>query len=188
MDQNQRPPQNGPFSRQPSLNRKRGQTGRLPSLGGTGNLPHPQNNAQSPPQPPPQRPGAQQHPPQQQRSQLENGDSLQMSGQVGPGRKDPPPVVTQNLGGEHLGPGIAKVSTLEDGAKVVRYTQPQKLTRLLKDAKANIGGEDSRFYGKGWVIGNQIAKIAADGMSVIYYPQDISDLVRDLLGPDSETL
>lgn len=105
-----------------------------------------------------------------------------------PAAKSPPPVVTQNLGGENLGPGIAKVSTLEDGAKVVRYTQPQKLTRLLKDAKANIGGEDSRFYGKGWVIGDQIAKIAADGMSVIYYPQDISDLVRDLLGPDSETL
>lgn len=184
MDQNQRPPQNGPFSRQPSLNRKRGQTGRLPSLGGTGNLPH--NKGQAAPPPPGQRPGS--PPPPPQRSQLENGDSLQMSGQVGPGRKDPPPVVAQNLSGENLGPGIAKVSTLEDGAKVVRYTQPQKLTRLLKDAKANIGGEDSRFYGKGWVIGNQIAKIAADGMSVIYYPQDISDLVRDLLGPDSETL
>lgn len=187
MDQNQRPPQNGPFSRQPSLNRKRGQTGRLPSLGGTGNLPPHKGQAPGPGQGP--RPGgAPPPPPPQQRSQLENGDSLQMSGQVGPGRKEPPPVVTQNLGGENLGPGIAKVSTLEDGAKVVRYTQPQKLTRLLKDAKANIGGEDSRFYGKGWVIGDQIAKIAADGMSVIYYPQDISDLVRDLLGPDSETL
>ncbi len=184
MDQNQRPPQNGPFSRQPSLNRKRGQTGRLPSLGNTGNLQA--NKGQPPPAAPQQRPGTQ--PPPQQRSQLENGDSLQMSGQAGPGRKDPPPVIAQNLSGENLGPGIAKVSTLEDGAKVVRYTQPQKLTRLLKDAKANIGGEDSRFYGKGWVIGNQIAKIAADGMSVIYYPQDISDLVRDLLGPDSETL
>lgn len=184
MDQNQRPPQNGPFSRQPSLNRTRGQTGRLPSLGGTGNLP--QNKGQTPP-PPHQRPGTP-PPPPQQRSQLETGDSLQMSGQAGPSRKEPPPVITKNLGGENLGPGIAKVSTLEDGAKVVRYTQPQKLTRLLKDAKANIGGEDSRFYGKGWVIGNQIAKIAADGMSVIYYPQDISDLVRDLLGPDSETL
>ncbi len=187
MDQNQRPPQNGPFSRQPSLNRQRGQTGRLPALGGTGNLPPQKGQAPPPPGQAP-RPGSPPPPPGGQRSQLENGDSLQMSGQVGPGRKEPPPVVAQNLGESPLGPGIAKVSTLEDGAKVVRYTQPQKLTRLLKDAKANIGGEDSRFYGKGWVIGNQIAKIAADGMSVIYYPQDISDLVRDLLGPDSETL
>ncbi len=187
MDQNKRPPKKGPFSRQPSLNRQRGQTGRLPSLG-TGNLPPQGNPPQRPGGQPPPRPGAQRPQAGAQRSQLENGDSLQVSGQVGPARKEPPPVITQNLGGEKLGPGIAKVSTLEDGAKVVRYTQPQKLTRLLKDAKANIGGEDSRFYGKGWVIGDQIAKIAADGMSVIYYPQDISDLVRDLLGPDSETI
>ena len=90
--------------------------------------------------------------------------------------------------GELFSSTAATITTLEDGAKIVRYAQPQKLANLLSDAKSNIGGESSRFYGKGWVIGQQIAKIAPDGMSVIYYPQDISELVRDLLGPDSETL
>ncbi|PKL75274.1 MAG: hypothetical protein CVV27_16225 [Candidatus Melainabacteria bacterium HGW-Melainabacteria-1] len=162
----QQPPK-PPFSRQPPpFNRKRtGQTGRLPQLGGQ-----------------PQGPAA------PQRSQLDNSDSVQVTGQVGPVRKDPPPVIPRKPEGELFSSTAATITTLEDGAKIVRYAQPQKLANLLSDAKSNIGGESSRFYGKGWVIGQQIAKIAPDGMSVIYYPQDISELVRDLLGPDSETL
>ncbi|MGV3524446.1 MAG: hypothetical protein ACO1RX_09485 [Candidatus Sericytochromatia bacterium] len=173
MDQHQ-PPNKPPFPRQqppaPAFNRQRGQTGRLPTLGG-GTSPQNQGPA-----------------PQQQRSNLENADSIQMTGQAGPGRKDQPPVIPRAMDGEGFSSTAATVTTLEDGAKIVRYAQPQKLTKLLQDAKSNIGGDSSRFYGKGWVIGQQIAKIAPDGMSVIYYPQDISELVRDLLGPDSETL
>lgn len=169
MDQQNQPPK-PPFSRQPppGFNRKRtGQTGRLPALGN-----QPQQPAQGAPQ----------------RSQLENADSVQVTGQAGPVRKDPPPVIPRKPDSELFSSTAATITTLEDGAKIVRYAQPQKLASLLQDAKSNIGGESSRFYGKGWVIGQRIAKIAPDGMSVIYYPQDISELVRDLLGPDSETL
>jgi len=170
---NQQPPNHPPFSRQPAFNRKRGNTGRLPALGGQG--------AQTPPS----QPGA----PPPKPSSLENTDSIQVTGQAGPGRKDPPPVVPRGGSGADLfSSAPTSVTSLEDGAKIVRYAQPQQLNRLLHDAKANIGGDSSRFYGKGWVIGQRIAKIASDGMSVTYYPQDISDLVRDLLGPDSETI
>lgn len=168
----QQPPK-PPFSRQPppfNRNKRTGQTGRLPQLGA-------------------QAPAGQQPAPGQQRSQLENADSVQVTGQAGPGGKAPPPVVPRKPeGGELFSSTAATITTLEDGAKIVRYAQPQKLASLLQDAKSNIGGDSSRFYGKGWVIGQRIAKIAPDGMSVIYYPQDISELVRDLLGPDSETL
>jgi len=178
MDQHQQPPNKPPFSRQPSFNRKRGQTGRLPALG---NNAAPTSGTTPPPAP------AQQRPPGQ-RSQLENTDSVQMSGQAGPTRKDPPPVVPRNMQNEMFSSTATTVTTLEDGAKIVKYAQPQKLNRLLHDAKTNIGGDSSRFYGKGWVIGQRIARIASDGMSVTYYPQDISELVQDLLGPDSETI
>lgn len=174
MDQHQQPPNKPPFSRQPSFNRKRGQTGRLPALGNNG---LPQSGS-----------GPDPSPPNGQRSQLENTDSVQMSGQAGPARKDPPPVVPRNMQNEMFSSTATTVTTLEDGAKIVKYAQPQKLNRLLQDAKTNIGGDSSRFYGKGWVIGQRIARIASDGMSVTYYPQDISELVQDLLGPDSETL
>lgn len=168
MDQQNQPPK-PPFSRQPppGANRPRtGNTGRLPALGN--------QQPPTPPQPP--------------RSQLDNADSVQVTGQAGPMRKDPPPVLPRKSDPELFSSTAATITTLEDGAKIVRYAQPQKLTNLLQDAKSNIGGDSSRFYGKGWVIGQQIARIAPDGMSVIYYPQDISELVRDLLGPDSETL
>lgn len=171
MNQPKQPPNPPPFSRQPAFNRQRGNTGRLPALG---NNQPPSQNAQPPA-------GSAQ-------SSLENTDSIQVTGQAGPGRKDPPPIVPRGGSGEMFSSAPTSVTTLEDGAKIVRYNQPQKLNKLLHDAKANIGGESSRFYGKGWVIGQRIAKIAPDGMSVTYYPQDISDLVRDLLGPDSETL
>lgn len=163
MDQQNQPP-NTPFSRQPQpFNPKRRQTGRLPQMGQT-----PAASGSSRP--------------------LENTDTVQVTGQAGPGRKDPPPVIPRKPEGELFSSTAATVTTLEDGAKIVRYAQPQKLANLLQDAKSNIGGESSRFYGKGWVIGQSIAKISSDGMSVTYYPQDISELVRDLLGPDSETL
>ncbi|MBF2052642.1 MAG: hypothetical protein IGS03_04155 [Candidatus Sericytochromatia bacterium] len=169
MNQPKQPPNPPPFSRQPAFNRQRGNTGRLPALGN--------QQQQNPPQ---ASSGSQ--------SSLENTDSIQVTGQAGPGRKEPPPIVPRGGAGEMFASAPTSVTTLEDGAKIVRYNQPQKLNKLLHDAKANIGGESSRFYGKGWVIGQRIAKIAPDGMSVTYYPQDISDLVRDLLGPDSETL
>lgn len=170
MNQPKQPPNPPPFSRQPAFNRQRGNTGRLPALG---NQQQPQNPSQ---------------PSSGGQSSLENTDSIQVTGQAGPGRKEPPPIVPRGGAGEMFASAPTNVTTLEDGAKIVRYNQPQKLNKLLHDAKANIGGESSRFYGKGWVIGQRIAKIAPDGMSVTYYPQDISDLVRDLLGPDSETL
>lgn len=114
---------------------------------------------------------------------------MQVTGQAGPSRKDPPPIIPRRVEGDQLfSSTAATVTNLEDGAKIVKYDKPQKLTKLLKDAKTNIGGESSRFYGKGWVIGQRIAKIASDGKSVTYYPQDISELVRDLIDPDSETL
>lgn len=168
MDQ-QNPPNKPPFSRQPppafNRNKRTGQTGRLPALG--------------PQAPAPQQGGSR---------SLENADSVQVTGQAGPIRKDQPPVMPRKIEGDLFSSTAATITTLEDGAKIVRYAQPQKLANLLQDAKSNIGGDSSRFYGKGWVIGQRIAKIAPDGMSVIYYPQDISELVRDLLGPDSETL
>lgn len=173
MNQHQPPPNKPPFSRQPAFNRKRGNTGRLPQLGGGPGAPPPSQPAGTPPP---------------NRSNLENSDSIQVTGQAGPGRKEPPPVVPRNMDQEMFSSTASTVTTLEDGAKIVKYAQPQKLTKLLQDAKSNIGGESSRFYGKGWVIGQRIAKIAPDGMSVTYYPQDVSELVRDLLGPDSETL
>lgn len=169
---NQPPPNKPPFSRQPAFNRKRGNTGRLPQLGDAGIPQPPQHSGTTPYKP----------------SVLENSDSVQVTGQAGAVRKELPPVVPRNMDKDMFSSTASTVTTLEDGAKIVKYAQPQKLTKLLHDAKANIGGDSSRFYGKGWVIGQRIAKIAPDGTSVTYYPQDVSELVRDLLGPDSETL
>lgn len=187
MDNRNQPP----FSQQqPPQRPNRPKTGRLQPPGG----PPPQQRPPQGQRPPQQRP-PQQRPPQQQqqpagpRSSLESSDSIQVSGQAGPVRKDPPPVISRQMENDmFLPPGVAAIKDLEDGAKIVRYKQPQKLGKLLKDAKAAIGGESSRFYGKGWVIGNGIAKIASDGTSIIYYPDEVSELVRDLLGPDSETI
>lgn len=184
MDNNQNPPNKPPFQRQPVPQSaqpprppqpRTGQTGRLPQLG---------KPAPSPP------------PPSAPRSSLESSDSVQVSGQAGPVRKEPPPVVAprkiEGVGGDpYLSPGAASVAKLEDGARIVKYPQPQKLGKLVRDAKALMGGDASRFYGQGdqgWVIGNGIAKISQDGTSVTYYPDELADLVRDLLGPDSETL
>lgn len=168
-----RPPQMGSGVR-PGTGPVRGQTGRL----------NPQQPGVTPPASPP--PPA---PPAAGRSSLENSDSVQVSGQAGPVRKEPPPVVPTKMGeGVFQPPGSATVTNLEDGARIVRYTQPQKLGKLLSDAKALLGGDSSRFYGKGWVIGQGIAKIAPDRTSVTYYPAEVAELVRDLLGPDSETL
>lgn len=166
MDQQNQPP-NPPYrqQQQAAFNAKRRQTGRLPQIGQQS---QPASGSSS--------------------RSLENTDTVQVTGQAGPIRKDPTPVIPRKPEGELFSSTAATITTLEDGAKIVRYAQPQKLANLLQDAKSNIGGESSRFYGKGWVIGQSIAKIASDGMSVTYYPQDISELVRDLLGPDSETL
>ncbi|PIQ24487.1 hypothetical protein COW36_24870 [bacterium (Candidatus Blackallbacteria) CG17_big_fil_post_rev_8_21_14_2_50_48_46] len=176
MDNNQNPPNKPPFPRQgppPQPGRppqRTGQTGRLPNLG-------------KPVPPPGTSPS---------RSSLESTDSVQVSGQAGPVRKEPPPVVApRKLEDPFLSPGASSVAKLEDGARIVRYPHPQKLGKLVKDAKAIMGGDSSRFFGQGeqgWVIGNGIAKIARDGTSVTYYPDELADLVKDLLGPDSETI
>lgn len=118
-------------------------------------------------------------------SPLDNSDVVNVSGHATAGPKAPPPVIPTKLGeGGHPTTTVA----LEDGSRIVKYAQPQKLSKLLKDAKAQVGGESSRFFGKGWVIGDGVAKISPDGLSVIYYPADIAELVRDLLGPNSETI
>jgi hypothetical protein len=180
MDNNQNPPNKPPFSRPtpPPQGRppqpRTGQTGRLPQLGK-----------------PAQPAGA--SPPPAPRSSLENSDSVQVSGQAGPVRKEPPPVVAPRKLEQdpYLSPGASSVAKLDDGARIVHYSQPQKLGKLVRDAKALMGGDASRFYGQGdqgWVIGHGIAKISRDGTSVTYYPDELADLVRDLLGPDSETI
>lgn len=168
--QNSQNPSDNPSFRQ-SLPRTR-QTGRLPQL----NQSHSGSSAQS------------------SHSSLENTDSVQVSGQAGPARRDPPPVVASRKIEDpllFLSPGASSVARLEDGARIVRYPKPQKLGKLVRDAKAIMGGESSRFYGQGdqgWVIGKGIAKIARDGTSVTYYPDELAELVRNLLGPDSETI
>lgn len=126
-------------------------------------------------------------PPRPMTSPLDKSDVVSVSGQATSGPKAPPPVIPTKLG-EDVGRGQTTTVSLEDGSKIVKYAQPQKLSKLLKDAKAQVGGESSRFFGKGWVIGEGVAKISPDGMSVIYYPTDIAELVRDLLGPNSETI
>lgn len=160
---------NKPPFRQPPP--RTGQTGRLPQLGKPNPAPPPAQSA---------------------RSSLESSDSVQVSGQAGPVRKEPPPVVApRKIEDPFLSPGASSVARLEDGARIVHYPQPQKLGKLVRDAKAIMGGESSRFYGQGdqgWVIGKGIAKIARDGTSVTYYPDELAQLVRDLLGPDSETI
>lgn len=183
MDNNQNPPNKPPFQRQPVPPPAQQQRPPQPRTGQTGRLP--QLGKPAPPPPPP--PAA--------RSSLESSDSVQVSGQAGPVRKEPPPVVAprkiEGSGDPYLSPGAASVAKLEDGARIVKYPQPQKLGKLVRDAKALMGGDASRFYGQGdqgWVIGNGIAKISQDGTSVTYYPDELADLVRDLLGPDSETL
>jgi hypothetical protein len=179
MENNQNPPNKPPFSSRPGSppqppgrppQPRTGQTGRLPQLG----KPVPGTPVVNP------------------RSSLENSDTIQVSGQAGPMRKEPPPVVVpRKIEDPFLSPGASSVARLEDGARIVRYPHPQKLGKLVRDAKAIMGGESSRFYGQGdqgWVIGNGIAKIARDGTSVTYYPDELAELVRDLLDPDSETV
>lgn len=77
---------------------------------------------------------------------------------------------------------------LADGTKIIRYSKPQKLQKLIGDAKKEIGAQEARFHGKGWVIsrgGSGLARIAEDGMTVTYYPPEVAQLVDDLLGPET---
>ena len=151
------------------------------------------NNRRMPPRRPPQRgmgPGnapRNNQPPQKPKSSLDNSDTVNVTGKAGHSRNEPPPIVAKNIGNELYGPSTT-VKVQEDGTKIVKYSQPQKLNKLLKDAKAQVGGESSRFFGKGWVIGEGVAKISPDGSSITYYSTEVADLVRDLLGPDSETI
>lgn len=74
---------------------------------------------------------------------------------------------------------------LDDGAVIIKYNEPQKIDNLIKDAKQRVGGENSKFFSKGWVIGKEVAKISPDGLSITYYPQEVSDLVHELIGYSS---
>ena len=71
--------------------------------------------------------------------------------------------------------------TLDDGSKIVKYEQPQEMPKLVKDAKKELGGDKARFFSNGWVIGKGLAKISPDGSSIIYYPEDVAHLVKELL-------
>ncbi|MFN8673618.1 MAG: hypothetical protein U0457_16240 [Candidatus Sericytochromatia bacterium] len=70
----------------------------------------------------------------------------------------------------------------DDGIVILKYKEPQKIDNLIKDAKARVGGENSKFFSKGWVIGTDIAKIAPDGQTITFYPKEVSDLVQELIG------
>ncbi len=73
-------------------------------------------------------------------------------------------------------------TSLDDGATIIKYDVPQKIDNLIMDAKSRMGGENSKFFSKGWVIGNELAKISPDGLSITYYPREVSDLVQELIG------
>lgn len=70
----------------------------------------------------------------------------------------------------------------DDGIVILKYKEPQKIDNLISDAKSRIGGEKSKFFSKGWVIGKDIAKISSDGQSITFYPREVSDLVQELIG------
>jgi hypothetical protein len=72
--------------------------------------------------------------------------------------------------------------SLDDGVTIIRYKEPQKIDNLIQDAKARIGNESSKFFSKGWVIGNELAKISPDGLSITFYPQEVANLVQELIG------
>lgn len=71
---------------------------------------------------------------------------------------------------------------LDDGTVIIKYNEPQKIDNLIKDAKSRVGGQTSKFFSKGWVIGKEVAKISPDGLSITYYPREVSDLVHELIG------
>ena len=71
---------------------------------------------------------------------------------------------------------------LDDGIVILKYKEPQKIDNLIHDAKTRVGGENSKFFSKGWVIGKDIAKISPDGTSITFYPKEVSELVQELIG------
>jgi len=73
-------------------------------------------------------------------------------------------------------------TALDDGVTIIRYKEPQRIDNLIKDAKMRVGGETSKFFSKGWVIGKELAKISPDGLSITYYPEEVADLVQELIG------
>ncbi len=70
----------------------------------------------------------------------------------------------------------------DDGVTIIRYNEPQRIDNLIEDAKSRVGGESSKFFSKGWVVGNELAKISPDGLSITYYPREVADLVQELIG------
>jgi hypothetical protein len=73
-------------------------------------------------------------------------------------------------------------TSLDDGVTIIRYNEPQKIDNLIEDAKSRVGGESSKFFSKGWVVGKELAKISPDGLSITYYPREVADLVQELIG------
>lgn len=78
-------------------------------------------------------------------------------------------------------------SELEDGTKIIKFAKPQKLQKLIGEAKKTLNGEEARFHGKGWIIarGGGLARIGEDGMTITYYPPEVAQLVDDLMGPNT---
>ncbi|MBC7542153.1 MAG: hypothetical protein H7338_05420 [Candidatus Sericytochromatia bacterium] len=77
---------------------------------------------------------------------------------------------------------------LEDGTKIIKFTKPQKLQKLIGEAKRSLpSSEEARFHGKGWIIarGGGLARIGEDGMTITYYPPEVAQLVDDLMGPQA---
>lgn len=72
--------------------------------------------------------------------------------------------------------------SLDGGITIHRYKKKQKIDNLIQDAKARVGNESSKFFSKGWVIGNELAKISPDGLSITFYPQEVANLVQELIG------
>jgi hypothetical protein len=70
----------------------------------------------------------------------------------------------------------------DDGVTIIRYKEPQKIDNLIQDAKSRVGGETSKFFSKGWVVGTELAKISPDGLTITFYPQEVADLVQELIG------
>ena len=76
---------------------------------------------------------------------------------------------------------------LEDGTKIIKFAKPQKLQKLIGEAKKSLSADEARFHGKGWVIsrGGGLARIGEDGMTITYYPPEVAQLVEDLMGPQA---
>ena len=111
---------------------------------------------------------------------LQDGDNvdIRMKGEAGQASKAPSgPIDFKDYTSQEL----------EDGTKIIRFAKPQKLQKLIGEAKKTLSGDEARFHGKGWIIsrGGGLARIGEDGMTITYYPPEVAQLVEDLMGPQT---